>query len=113
MRHDGRVSTNASPGTAVVVAPEPAAPATDPATVDAIADLVNRVYVIAEAGLWTDGAERTTPHEVAALLAKGWITTARVGDRVVGAVMLRPLDARTAEFSKPRPVASGFTRLRI
>ena len=98
VRHDGRVSTNASPGTAVVVAPEPAASADDPATVDAIADLVNRVYLLAEAGLWTDGAERTTPAEVADLLAKGWIATARAGDRIVGAVTLRPLDARTAEF---------------
>lgn len=82
----------------MVIAPEPAATAADPAAVDAIADLVNRVYVVAEAGLWTDGAERTTPDEVAGLLAKGWIATARVGDRIVGAVTLRPLDARTAEF---------------
>jgi GNAT superfamily N-acetyltransferase len=92
------VSSSASPGTTVVVAPEPAASAADPETVDAIADLVNRVYVIAEAGLWTDGAERTTSAEVADLLAKGWIATARVGDRVVGAVTLRALDTRTAEF---------------
>lgn len=98
MRHDGRVSPNASPHTTVVIAPEPVASAADPATVGAIADLVNRVYVLAEAGLWTDGAERTTPDEVADLVAKGWIATARVGDRIVGAVMLRPLDAGTAEF---------------
>jgi GNAT superfamily N-acetyltransferase len=92
------VTTNASPGTTVVVASEPAASVADQATVDAIADLVNRVYVLAEAGLWTDGAERTSPAEVADMLAKGWIATARVGDRIVGAVMRRPLDARTAEF---------------
>lgn len=93
-----RVSPNASPDTTVVIAPETAAATGDPATVDAIADLVNRAYAVAEAGLWTDGAERTTPEEVADLLARGWIATARVGDRIVGAVTLRPLDASTAEF---------------
>ena len=73
------MSPNTSSGT-VIVAVEPADTAGDAATVDAIAALVNRVYERAEAGLWVDGAQRTTPAEVAGLVADGQIATARVGD---------------------------------
>lgn len=97
MRHDGRVSPNTSSGT-VIVAVEPADTAGDAATVEAIAALVNRVYERAEAGLWVDGAQRTTPAEVAGLVADEQIATARVGDRIVGAVRLQPLDRDVAEF---------------
>ena len=97
MRHDGRVSTNAPSGT-VTVAIEPVDAARDAATVDAIAALVNRVYEQAEAGLWADGAQRTTAAEVAELVADGQVATARAGDRIVGAVRLQPLDPDVAEF---------------
>ena len=97
MRHDGRVSPNTSSRT-VIVAVEPADTAGDAATVEAIAALVNRVYEHAEAGLWADGAQRTSSREVAELVADGQIATARVGDRIVGAVRLRPLDQDVAEF---------------
>lgn len=88
---------NASPGTAVV-AIEPAATARDDVAVATIAALVNRVYEQAESGLWADGAQRTTPAEVAELVAAGEIATARVGDRIVGALRLQSLDADVAEF---------------
>ena len=97
MRHDGPVSTNAPSGM-VSVAVEPAGAARDAATVEAIAALVNRVYEQAEAGLWAVGAKRTTATEVAALVADGQIATARVGDRLVGAVRFRALDPDVAEF---------------
>jgi GNAT superfamily N-acetyltransferase len=97
VRHDGRVSTNTPSGT-VSVAVEPAVAARDAATVEAIAGLVNRVYEHAEAGLWADGAQRTTPDEVAELVADGRIATARVGDRIVGAVHFQALDPDVAEF---------------
>jgi ribosomal protein S18 acetylase RimI-like enzyme len=82
----------------VTVAVEPADAAGDTATVEAIAALVNRVYERAEAGLWADGAQRTTPAEIAALVADGRIATARAGDRIVGAVRLQDLDPEVAEF---------------
>jgi GNAT superfamily N-acetyltransferase len=91
------VSPNTSSGT-VIVAVEPAHTAGDAATVEAIVALVNRVYERAEAGMWVDGAQRTTPAEVAGLVADEQIATARVGDRIVGAVRLQPLDPDVAEF---------------
>lgn len=77
---------------------QPAESAADAALVGSIAALVNRVYDEAEAGLWRPGAERTSPAEIAALIADGQIATARDGDRVVGSVRLQSLDADTAEF---------------
>lgn len=77
---------------------EPPESAADAALVAAIADLVNRVYDEAEAGLWRPGAERTTPADLAGLIADGQVATAREGDRVVGSVRIQSLDADTAEF---------------
>lgn len=77
---------------------EPAESAADAALVGLVADLVNRVYDEAEAGLWRPGAERTNPADIAALIADGQIATARDSDRVVGSVRLQALDADTAEF---------------
>ena len=77
---------------------EPAASADDAALVAGIADLVNEVYEVAEAGLWVKGARRTNRQEVAELIVLGEIATARTGDRVVGAVRVRRLDDEAAEF---------------
>ena len=77
---------------------EPPESAADAELVAAIAELVNRVYDEAEAGLWQPGAERTEPTEIARLVAAGEIVTARSGERVVGSVRLQSLDADTAEF---------------
>lgn len=77
---------------------EPAESAADAALVASIAELVNRVYDEAEAGLWRPGAERTSPADIAGLIADGQIATARDGDRVVGSVRVQSLDADTAEF---------------
>ncbi|MGR2751406.1 GNAT family N-acetyltransferase [Agromyces arachidis] len=80
------------------VAVETAGPSGDPERAAAIADLVNRVYDEAEAGLWRPGAERTTPGEIVGLIRRGEIVTATSGDIVVGSVRVQQLDAATAEF---------------
>jgi len=66
--------------------------------VAAIAELINEVYVIAEAGLWVDGARRTDAREVAELVRWEELAVARIDSRLVGVVRVHPLDAETAEF---------------
>jgi len=88
----------ASPAEPFGVAIEPAASADDGAIVAAIAELVNGVYEVAEAGLWVKGARRTNRQEIADLIVHGEIVTARLGDRIVGVVRTHRLDDATAEF---------------
>jgi GNAT superfamily N-acetyltransferase len=76
----------------------PAEAAEDGATMAAISDLINRVYEVAEQGLWVDGAARTTPAEVAALTRAGEIVVARVDGRLAGSVRLRVLGDDLSEF---------------
>jgi GNAT superfamily N-acetyltransferase len=63
-----------------------------------IAGLVNRVYAEAEAGLWLDGAARTTEAEVADLIRAGQIAVLGADDRVAGAVRIQQLDDGVGEF---------------
>jgi GNAT superfamily N-acetyltransferase len=63
-----------------------------------ITDLTNEVYLVAEDGLWTDGATRTTVEEMAELTRAGEIAVARLGGQVVGCVRIQRLDERTGEF---------------
>jgi GNAT superfamily N-acetyltransferase len=63
-----------------------------------IADLTNEVYAVAEDGLWTEGAARTTADEIAQLTRAGEIAVARLGGRVVGCVRVQRLDEGTGEF---------------
>jgi GNAT superfamily N-acetyltransferase len=63
-----------------------------------IAGLVNRVYAEAEAGLWVDGASRTTETEVAEFIRAGQIAVRRSGERVAGAVRIQLLDDGVGEF---------------
>ncbi|WP_248305559.1 GNAT family N-acetyltransferase [Agromyces sp. H66] len=86
------------PSTALDVGIEPVASADDYELVGALAELVNGVYEQAESGLWVDGARRTSAEEVAALIRRGELVTARAGDRVVGAVRVQALDDDLAEF---------------
>jgi GNAT superfamily N-acetyltransferase len=76
----------------------PAVAARDTALVHELASLVNRVYAVAEEGLWADGAPRTTPAEMADLIAAGQIAVARVEERILGAVRIRRLDSSEGEF---------------
>ncbi|MEV1130207.1 GNAT family N-acetyltransferase [Agromyces sp. NPDC049794] len=77
---------------------EPVASADDTALVAAIAALVNGVYQVAEAGLWVDGARRTSREEIAELIRRQELVTARADDVVVGAVRVQRLDDGPAEF---------------
>ena len=53
---------------------------------------------MAEAGLWTDGATRTTVKDMTGLTRDGQIAVARVGGRIVGSVRVQRLDESTGEF---------------
>jgi GNAT superfamily N-acetyltransferase len=73
--------------------------AADASVVDALCDLVNDVYAVAEAGMWRDGATRTTTDELRELIAAGEIIVARTRDgRIVGSVRFHDVAADTSEF---------------
>lgn len=70
----------------------------DTGLAEEICGLVNRVYAEAEAGIWVDGATRTTEAEVAGLIRAGQIAITRPAGQVVGAVRVQQLDDRVGEF---------------
>ncbi|MGN9908480.1 GNAT family N-acetyltransferase [Phytohabitans sp. LJ34] len=70
----------------------------DGAFLTATTDLVNRVYADAEKGLWREGAERTSPDELAGVVQAGELAVARLDGHVVGAVRVRRLDSGEGEF---------------
>jgi GNAT superfamily N-acetyltransferase len=77
---------------------DPAAGA-DTALVDELCALVNDVYAVAEAGMWRDGATRTSADELRGLIAAGEILVARTGDgAVVGSVRLHDVAPDASEF---------------
>jgi GNAT superfamily N-acetyltransferase len=72
--------------------------AQDEALVDALARLVNDAYAVGEAGLWLEGASRTTPAEIADAIRGGGVLAATLEDRLVGCAYVRSLDAATADL---------------
>jgi GNAT superfamily N-acetyltransferase len=76
----------------------PATMAEDQRLVGEITDLTNSVYAVAEAGLWVEGAARTTTAEVAEMIAGEEITLARVDGRIVGSIRIQQLDDGVGEF---------------
>ena len=64
-----------------------------------ITELTNEVYAVAEAGLWIDGATRTTLDEVVELTRAGQIAVARLSGRVVGCVRVQRLEEDTGELA--------------
>jgi GNAT superfamily N-acetyltransferase len=72
--------------------------AEDRGLVGEITDLVNEVYATAEAGLWVDGAARTTTAEISEMVAAGEIAVARAGGEIVGSIRIQQLDGRAGEF---------------
>jgi GNAT superfamily N-acetyltransferase len=76
----------------------PAAARDDAELMARITELTNQVYAVAEDGLWTTGATRTTLDEVVELTRAGQIVVARLSGRVVGCVRVQRLDAGTGEF---------------
>ena len=70
----------------------------DLALVNELAELVNRVYDVAEAGLWVEGQTRTSPAVMTDVIRAGRIALARVNGRVVGLVHIQRLDSGEGEF---------------
>src|SRR5262249_21079812 len=63
-----------------------------------VTDLVNRVYAMAEEGLWRDGTARTTSSETTEFVRGGEIAVARLDGRIVGCVRIQRLDGGVGEF---------------
>jgi GNAT superfamily N-acetyltransferase len=63
-----------------------------------IAELVNRVYALAETGQWLPGATRTTVEEVTRLTGAGEIVVARHEGVVVGSVRVQRFSAELGEY---------------
>jgi GNAT superfamily N-acetyltransferase len=70
----------------------------DDELVEQLSALINDVYAVAECGLWRDGATRTTPKEIADLIARGQIAVATAGDDIVGSVHIHQVAADVIEF---------------
>jgi GNAT superfamily N-acetyltransferase len=75
-----------------------AAAADDSGLMSAIADLINDVYVVAEDGLWVEGARRTSVDEIREMTRAGEIVVARSGAAVAGCVRAHRLAAELSEF---------------
>lgn len=60
--------------------------------------LINDVYDSAESGLWRDGATRTTPAELAELIAAEQIAVATRRGHVVGSIRIHDVSEDTSEF---------------
>jgi GNAT superfamily N-acetyltransferase len=72
--------------------------ARDSAVVAELVALVNDVYAGAEAGLWTDGAERTSTGEMMDLIAAGEILVARLDGEIIGMVRVHVVSGEVIEF---------------
>jgi GNAT superfamily N-acetyltransferase len=87
---------------------------TDPALVGTITTLVNEVYAAAEEGLWTPGADRTSPAEIAALIAAGELLVARDDEEIIGVARLQRLPTGEAEVgmlvAHPKRRGAGIGR---
>ena len=88
----------ADPSQTVEISTLAPAEAGDGELVTEIVDLVNRVYADAEKGLWLDDTDRTSAHEVAAMIGAGQLAVARLAGRLVGAVRVQRLDGAEGEF---------------
>jgi GNAT superfamily N-acetyltransferase len=75
----------------------PPAAAGDGELVGEITGLVNRVYAVAEEGLWVERATRTTTTEMAEMISAWQIAVARMDGQIVGAVRIQQLDAGRGE----------------
>lgn len=80
------------------VEPLTAGAADDLSLAEAVAEVINRAYAAGEDGLFVPGTPRTTPAEVADLIASGGMLVARLDGEVVGCGYVRPLDATTADL---------------
>jgi GNAT superfamily N-acetyltransferase len=72
--------------------------ASDEELVGELARLVNAAYAAGEAGLWREGAARTTTTEVAGAIRQGELLIATAAGRVVGCANVHTLDEHTADL---------------
>src|SRR6476646_1525534 len=90
--------SSSPPPPRIDIATVPADRATDATLVSDIVALVNRVYAVAEAGLWVDGKLRSNDRYMAALIRAGEIAEARWDGRLVGAICVELLADGDARF---------------
>jgi GNAT superfamily N-acetyltransferase len=84
---------------AIDIGPLDASASRDVGLVGELTELINRVYAIAEEGLWRDGATRTTVSEIGELIAVGQVAVATAGDGpIVGSVHVHEVADGTDEF---------------
>jgi GNAT superfamily N-acetyltransferase len=76
---------------------EPSA-AEDRGLVADLAARINRVYAVAEEGLWRGTADRVTESELVEMIRRSEIAVATLDGRVIGSIRVRRLDDATAEF---------------
>ena len=76
----------------------PSSASSDTQLISEIAAMVNRVYAVAEKGMWTEAAKRTSEIEIARLIVEGELAIARMDGRLVGSIHIRNLDSTIAEF---------------
>ena len=92
----------------------PPAGADDPVALERLLDLINRVYAVAEHGLWRDATPRVGATELAELVRTGQIAVATRGDALVGSIRVHDVAPGTAEFgilvSDPEQRGTGIGR---
>lgn len=71
---------------------------TDTADMEAIKNIVNRVYAASEGTLWMNEPVRTTVAEIAEFTENGEIAVAQSNGQIVGCVRVRRIDQETGEF---------------
>jgi ribosomal protein S18 acetylase RimI-like enzyme len=79
-----------------------------------IADLVNRVYALAEGDLWREDKRRTSAAEVGDWLAAGELLVVAEGDEPLGCVRVRLIEPGVAELGvlavEPQRQGEGIGR---
>jgi GNAT superfamily N-acetyltransferase len=86
-----------SPTPALNIELLPSEASSDTTLMGQIADLVNRVYAVAEDGQWLPGATRTSLEEITELTRARQIVVARAGDTLVGSIRVQLLDPEKGE----------------
>jgi GNAT superfamily N-acetyltransferase len=72
--------------------------ARDTTLVGDLVGIVNNAYAIGEAGLWQEGATRTSPTEIAEAIRSGGLLAATLDGLPVGCANVQPLAAETADL---------------
>ncbi len=76
----------------------PPATADDAVLVDELRDLINRVYEVAEDGLWLPEHTRMSGSQMAEGVRSGEIAVARLDGRIAGSVRIGQVDTQTGGF---------------